>query len=113
MQIDLNRIPRDRVAAVHIPDREHAQIFLDEMKARHPNKVTAWNVGLFDLDNYFDGGVCYIPHFECNMGMTYWSLNKAIEAGYTIVKWDDISVVMSDLVTEPGDISIDLLFGGK
>ena len=117
MRINLDRIPHDEVAAVHIPDRECGQIFLDAMREKYPSRVSSWSFPHFDDDNHnFNDGVCYIPHFEQRIGhMTHWSIRAAKRGGYRIVEWTDICEDLLCQVPELpiclGDMPLKSLFG--
>ena len=102
MYIDLSAIPKDKPAAVVIPDRECAEAFLKEMKTSHPEKVQAWRVADYSYD------ICYIPHFECGRGMTIWNVTEAKRAGYEIVEWEQISG-LSTLETGISEYGISML----
>lgn len=85
MYIDLSVIPKDRPAAVIIPDKECGKAFLNEMRARYPKKVSNWYYATYIRD------ICYIPHFENGWGMTVWNVHAARNAGYAIIQWEEIS----------------------
>lgn len=102
MYIDLSAIPKDKPAAVVIPDRECAAAFLNEMRIHYPEKTSAWKRVEFSRD------ICYIPHFENGWGMTIWNIPKARQAGYAIVEWEQISG-LSTLETGISEYSISML----
>ena len=113
MEIDFEKIPKDRRVAVRIPTKECAEIFFRAMKNRYPDKMIAWNRPLFYSDyEKYDGGMCYVPHFENNTGMSYWSVNGAISSGVPVLDWEYISSSIKELPIKNSDVSIDsLLFG--
>lgn len=102
MYIDLSRIPDDEPAAVEIPSKECAEAFLSEMRARYPEKVRSWRRA------EYHNGICYIPHFENGWGMTIWNVLSAKEAEYTIVRWEEVSV-LETLETGISEYSISML----
>lgn len=111
MKINLKKIPRDRVVAIQIPDRDCAEAFLSAMKDEYPLKVSAWDKPIFEQNYHNSGGVCYIPHFERVGGMTHWSLDMAQRSGYHILNWYDVLVQEVELETGFGELPIEALFG--
>lgn len=111
MKINLKKIPKDRVVAVQIPDKDCAEVFLSEMKDKYPRKVGAWDKAIFEQNYHNSGGVCYIPHFETEGGMTHWSLDMARRRGYQILNWIDVLDEETVLETGFGDLPIEALFG--
>lgn len=104
MYIDLERIPKDRPAAVVIPNDECAEMFLDAMKLSYPERVKSWDKAY----TYYGKNTCFIPHFEMHGGMTYWDVESARRNKYTIIEWEYICPV-ADLTIEPSDCDISLL----
>lgn len=102
MYIDFSVIPNDKPAAVVIPDKECAEVFLNEMRIHYPEKTSAWERAEFSHD------ICYIPHFENGWGMTIWNVTKAKEAGYAIVEWEEITALPT-LETGTSEYSISML----
>ena len=102
MYIDLSVIPRDKPAAVVIPDRECGKAFLSEMRTHYPEKVSNWNRAEYSRN------ICYIPHFESSWRMTMWNVPKAREAGYTIIEWEDVTGTAA-LETGISEYSISML----
>lgn len=111
MKVNLKKIPRDRVVAVQIPDRDSAEAFLSAMKDEYPLKVSNWDKPIFEQNYHNSEGVCYIPHFERAGGMTHWSLDMARHRGYQILNWIDVLDEEAELETGFGDLPIEALFG--
>lgn len=107
--IDFSKIPKDKIVAIRIPDRECAEFFLDEMRMEFPEKVGGWLRGLLNIEHDIDGTV-YIPHFECGLGMTYATATWAVEHKYPIIEWQDIISAVDELGITPSDMSLDQLF---
>lgn len=108
MNINLDVIPKDKPAAVKIPNAECGKEFIRAMKKYYPKHAIGWNIhGSYP----YGPNLCFVPHFESqNRAMTYWKELPAKEAGYQILEWNDVCVDVS-ICTGQSDMPIESLFG--
>lgn len=112
MTVNLDIIPKNRRVAVRIPNIECGRAFLDAMRKQYPDKVLGWTAALFygDYEKY-DGGMCYVPHFESSGTMSYWSVNGAVNSGVQIIDWCDVATISDELPITSSEMSLEVLFG--
>lgn len=112
MKIDLDRIPRDRPCAVHIPTVEHGRVFLDEMRARFPDAVRTWSEAHFMAYRLRSGGNYYYPRLhEKYPHMTHGDKLGYISMGVDLMSFEEILAPDIELDTVLGDVPIESLFG--
>lgn len=112
MRIDLNKIPRDRPCAVHIPTLEHGIAFVNEMKEHYPDAVVSWPKAHYWESRLTTGGNYYFPRLhESRPYMTHGSKDTYIGMGVTLLSFEDVLIPDVELETTLGDMSIESLFG--
>ena len=91
MQIDFSRMISDVPIAVHIPTKEHAELFLNEMKIAYPEKVTSWPYAYYEDYQVRNGGVCYCPYFnDTEVSMRNGSRNIYIDRGIKVLEFEEV-----------------------
>lgn len=112
MKVDLDRIPKDRPCAIHIPTIEHGRAFLDEMRVRYPDMVETWCDAYYYEHRTQSGGNYYFPRFHQTIPrMTHGDRTVYIDMGVELMSFDDILVTEVELDTVLGDMPIESLFG--
>ena len=104
--LDFSRIEQDRRVAVHCQTEEDADIFLRELRTKHPTKY------FFAGGNnwaYYKGNTCYWPNFFGH-DLQYGSLEYARDNGYHVVEFESLLAVQ-DLPIDEYEVDIKSLFG--
>lgn len=111
MRVDLDRIPRDRPCAIHIPTPDHGEIFLAEMRDKYPYAVSGWSRAHFYENRVESGGNYYYPRLHEHMPhMTHGNKEMYIEWGVELLSFDDVLAPEIDLGVTFGDMPIESLF---
>lgn len=125
MTIDFSKIlPKSQedetIYAIHMPTKDDASFFLNEMKEHYPDRVANWHFASFSYGEHTHGGVYYIPHFEIQRWfpgsvdtstMTHANGDSLRRIGkYTMVELCDIIMEKVELPIQQSDKELEFLF---
>lgn len=110
MRINLDRIPKDRPCAVHVPTRETAEAFYNAMSASYRGKTGSDGMAYFSQYNDA-GGFCYYPRFHEKRTMTYGSRGTYDDWEVPVIEFE--SLIMEDLSIAMSDMPIESLFEAR